>query len=63
MEVYFLRPINAPNPALICFSTSLAAAWAAACAAALWAFLTPASTTDCAPPVILLHAAQKEKFP
>lgn len=42
---FFLPPPNAPAmPALnafdICFSTSLAAAWAAACWAALWAFWT-----------------------
>jgi len=50
----------APNPALICFSTSLAAAWAAAWAAALWAFLTPASTAAWAPPVSLLRSTKAE---
>ena len=53
--------IKAPNPADICFSTSLAAASATAELAAFCADLIPWSTAAWAPPASLLGSI-KQKF-
>jgi len=58
-NIYFLFPINCPKPALICFSTSLAAASATAEVAAFCADFIPASMASWALFVNLLWAISR----